>query len=250
MYAIILAAGKGTRMESDLPKVLMPFADATLIDHALLNLQNAELGAEPLIVIGYEAEQVKKHLVDHSITFVHQLEQNGTGHAVQVCKEVVDRSKPVLVLYGDHVLIKPETLKKLYASFNQGKATISMVTYRIPDYNVYNGQFKSYGRILRDEDENMIGIKEMKDASEDELAIREVNPAYFLFNGPWLWENLALLNSNNAQSELYLTDLVEMAINQGKLVDTVLGDDLVEAIGINTQDQLKLAEQLLQQRQS
>jgi len=248
MYAIILAAGKGTRMKSDLPKVLMPFANTTLIEPALNNLQNANLEAEPLVVVGYQAEKVQQHLAGHPITFVHQEEQKGTGHAVQVCKDHIDKSRPVLVLYGDHVLIKPKTLKRLNDSFSKGKAVMSMVTYRIPDYEIFNGQFKSYGRILRDEDENMIGIREKKDANEDELSITEVNPAYFLFDGPWLWENLEKLNANNAQSELYLTDLVEMAINQGKFVDTVLGDDLVEAIGVNTQDQLRLAEQLLQKR--
>lgn len=249
MYAIILAAGKGTRMQSDLPKVLMPFSGATLIDHALKNLQDAELELDPLIVIGHEAEQVKNHLKDANASFVVQTEQLGTGHAVRVCKEHVDPSRPVLVLYGDHVLIRPETIQRLVSSHQKGKATITMVTYRVPHFDVMGGQFVNYGRILRDEDENMIAIREKRDCTEDELTIREVNPAFFLFDGPWLWNHLSQLTTDNDQSELYLTDLVEMAIDQGKLVDTILGEDLAEAIGVNTQEQLQYAEKLLAQRE-
>jgi bifunctional UDP-N-acetylglucosamine pyrophosphorylase / glucosamine-1-phosphate N-acetyltransferase len=248
MNIIILAAGKGTRMNQDLPKVLTPLGDKTFIEHVLASVGESEVQLVPHIVIGHESSKVKTHLKDMLVKFIEQDEQLGTGHAVHVCRDHLDTSQPVLVLYGDHALLQPETIQRLRASFEKHQPAISMVTYRVPDFSVFNGAFQKYGRILRNENENMYAIREAKDATLEELSIREVNPAYFLFDGPWLWENLKNLGTSNAQSEYYLTDLVELAIEQGKMVDTIVGDDLTEAIGVNTPEQLVMAEKIYQSR--
>lgn len=248
MKVLILAAGKGTRMQSDLPKVLTPLAGKPLIDHALDSVIASSIDKSPVVVVGHQADLVQGHLAKRKILFVLQEEQLGTGHAVKVCQEAINYTEPVMVLYGDHALIKPETLARLAKAYETSMAKIAMVTYRVPHFQVMNGQFERYGRILRDIDENMYAIREAKDATEDELLVKEVNPGYYLFDGPWLWENLNRLSASNAQNEYYLTDLVEIAINQGELVETVLGDDLVEAVGINTVEQLQSAEKLIQRR--
>ena len=250
MNILILAAGKGTRMNQNLPKVLTPLSGKTFLEHVLDAVGDSKVQLVPHVVIGHESRQVKEKIKNRLVKFIEQDEQLGTGHAVHICRDHLDLSKPVLVLYGDHALIQPETIHRLRASFEKHRPVLSMVTYRVPDFSVYGGTFQKYGRILRDEDENMYAIREAKDATLEELSIREVNPAYFLFDGPWLWENLKNLGTSNAQSEYYLTDLVELAIEQGKMVDTVVGNDLTEAIGVNTPEQLAIAEKVYMARNS
>ena len=248
MKTIVLAGGKGIRMNSDIPKVLTPFMDSTLIEFALDQVQKADIDSKPLVVVGYRADDLKHRLRKRSLDFVHQKEQLGTGHAVKVCEKFIESSLPIMVLYGDHAMIQPETLKRLAQTFQGNSCKIAMVTYRVPDFDIYQGMFQSYGRILRDEDENMYAIREAKDASIDELNVREINPGYYMFDGPWLWKNLTQLSAGNSQNEYYLTDLVEMAIEQGELVETILGHDLVEAIGVNTPEHLAMAEKLYAKR--
>lgn len=248
MKVIILAAGKGTRMNSDTPKVLLPFAGKTLIEHVLHAVQGAQIDPEPTIIVGHGAESVKAHLKGYQAKFVEQKEQLGTGHAVAVCEPHLDQNEDVIVLYGDHPTIQPETLTKLARILHYSKGPIAMVTYAIPHFEVHQGQFKSYGRILRDEDENLYAIREAKDANEEELDVREVNPGYYAFRGPWLWENIKRLSRANSQKEYYLTDLVELAIRQGEMLETLRGYDLVEAMGVNTPEQLALAERLFRQK--
>jgi UDP-N-acetylglucosamine diphosphorylase/glucosamine-1-phosphate N-acetyltransferase len=244
MKVIILAAGKGTRMKSNLPKVLTPFAGSTLIDHALDHVFDAGIDDKPIVVVGHEAGTVKKHLKSRNVEFVHQDQQLGTGHAVSVCEQTVDKNEPVMVLYGDHAMLQPDTIQRLAAAFEKSPNKIAITSYTVPHFDVFEGVFQRYGRIMRDEDENMYAIREAKDASPEELNLREVNPAYYVFDGPWLWENLKRLSKNNAQGEYYLTELLQMACKAGEAVETVFEDDLIQAIGVNTPEQLAFAEKI------
>lgn len=239
MRVILLAGGKGSRMKVDIPKVLVPLAGKTLIEYALDTVYQADIDPRPIVVVGHQAGRVKHRLAKYNLDYVHQKKQMGTGHAVMICEAFVDPADDILVLYGDHALIRPQTIRDLRHAFHESDGSvIAMVTYTVPDFEVFSGQFRSFGRILRDRTGNIVAIREAKDASAEELDIKEVNPAYYLFRGEWLWDNLKGLSSSNAQNEYYLTDLIEAAISQGQKVKTIAGSNLEEAIGVNTCEQL------------
>ena len=240
MHVIILAAGKGTRMNLEVPKVLAPLQGRPMIAYVLDAVLDAQIDPHPIVVVGYQAEAVQAALSQYPAQFVFQREQKGTGHAVAVCEAIVDQTQPVMVLCGDHPLVSAATVGELADEHDSAGAAITMATYTVPDFNVYDGAFGSFGRIIRDQAGRVSAIREYKDESEAERGIHEVNPAYYVFSGPWLWKNIKRLGTNNAQSEYYLTDLVAMAIADGERVKTVAGTDLREAVGINTQEQLSL----------
>lgn len=246
MKVIILAAGKGTRMENEnLPKVLIPLNGKPLIQHVLDTVMLSGIDQQPVVVTGYKGELVREVLKDYPVTFVDQFEQKGTAHAVAVCEASVSKEHDILVLYGDMPFISVQTLHRLKSRFEDSCATIALVTYKVPHFDVYEGAFQSFGRILRSADNVLLGIKEAKDATPLELLIREVNPAFFLFFGDWIWSNIKKVNTQNAQSEFYLTDLLDMAVRQEELVVSVEGENLHEALGVNTPDQLQVAHRVL-----
>jgi len=244
MKVILLAAGKGTRMEMDLPKVLARFANKSLIEHVLDAIIASGIDDRPIVVTGYKSEMVQQAIAHYPVRTVHQEEQLGTAHAVHVCKEVVDPKEDIMVLYGDCALVKPETIRELANLYHQEKPAMVLVTYEVPNFNVFDGAFKSFGRILRDEQGSIHAIREMKDCMQHELEIKEVNPAFYAFSGPWLWQTITNIESKNAQGEYYLTDLLQMAIQEGKDVQSIKGSDLKEAIGINTIEHLAFVEEL------
>lgn len=248
MNTIILAAGKGTRMNQDSPKVLTKLGGTSFIEHVLDTLNKASVKENIFVVVGYKAPLVKEQLKKYSVQFIEQTNQLGTGHAVACCADRVNKNDPVLVLYGDHALIKPETILALKKSYEQNPAVLTMMTYQVDDFNEYGGVFNRFGRIIRNDQNEISAIREAKDATDKELTISEVNPAYFLFDGPWLWKNLESLTCDNEQKEYYLTDLVELAMAQGNILSSVKGMDLTEAIGVNTQEQLQYAELVYQGR--
>ncbi len=238
MRVIILAAGKGTRMNMDLPKVLAPLAGRPMLHYVLDAVIDAQIDPKPIVVVGYQAEKVKEALVDYSVEYVEQAEQKGTGHAVALCERAVDPDDSIMVLHGDQPLISGATIGALADEHDDSGATMSLVTYTVPDFDVYGGAFHMCGRIVRDAAGEIAAIREYKDASEAERAIREINPAYYVFSGPWLWQNIKRIGTKNAQGEYYLTDLIGMAIADKQKVHTVTGTDLREAVGINTNEQL------------
>lgn len=240
---IVLAAGKGKRMESDLPKALTPFLGKPFIRHVIDHIQPYTVKT-PIIVIGHKKELVQQELGD-SYTFVVQEEQLGTGHAVAITEQAVPKdTETVVVLFSDQPLLRGETIKKLLQAHKTAQSVLTMAVAKIPNYDDWRGEaFYNFGRVFRDARGAITRIVEAKDATEEEKAHTEVNPAYFAFNAGWLWSRLKKLSSNNAQGEYYLTDLVKIAFEEGEVVASV-DIDLIEALGANTKEQLALLESI------
>ena len=246
--AIVLAAGKGTRMndgiESPIPKVMFPMNGKPIIYYTVENIKKSGVNNIALVV-GYKKELIEEYLKDEA-EYVVQEKQLGTGHAVMTAKEqLIDKSEAVIVCYGDMPLVKPETIKKLINIFENpptgGKPTVAMISA------ISENPF-GYGRIIRDLNDEVIGIKEHKDCNEGELKIKEWNPGFYIFNAEWLWLNINKLNSNNAQKEYYLTDLIKLARDQDKRIIAIPVSEESEALGINTREHLKEAEAILESR--
>jgi bifunctional UDP-N-acetylglucosamine pyrophosphorylase/glucosamine-1-phosphate N-acetyltransferase len=240
LTVVILAAGQGKRMYSDLPKVLHPLGGRPLLAHVVATA--LELGPSRVVVVyGHGGEAVPEHLADLPVQWVEQAEQLGTGHAVAQAMPAVGPSGTVLVLYGDVPLTRAETLRRLVDL--AGADAIAFVTVELPDPT-------GYGRVLRDGAGQVVRIVEEKDASPSERAVREANsgilaaPAARL--GPWL----AGLGNDNAQGEYYLTDVIGRAVAEGLAVRTVLAESPAEVQGINNRLQLAELERAYQRRQA
>lgn len=227
---IILAAGKGTRMESDIPKVLHQVNRKSMIEHVIK--QTDYLNPEKLlVVIGYEAEQVKKHLQEYQLSYALQIQQHGTAHAVMQCKKhLINFEGSTLILSGDVPLIKAETLINLYNMHinKNAQATILSAKVANPD---------GYGRIIREND-NFISIIEEKDADNNQKKIKEINAGIYIFNNKILFENINKINNNNNQSEYYLPDIMPLLINQNYKVLVHQIENENEIKGANTYKQL------------
>lgn len=239
---VILAAGKGTRMKNgDKPKVLSPLGDSTIIEHLLNNLQ---LPSKPLVIVGYEQQQVRDTLGDQVI-YVEQTEQLGTGHAALQAKPVIDDDTDiVIILNGDQPFADQVMIDRLVREHENAGCVITMGTIKVEDYNDWRQGFYSYGRIVRGENNKILKITEQRDANKDELAILEVNPSIFAFSKDWLWQQLEDLNTNNSQSEYYLTDVIEAAFKSGECIADANIKPL-KGLGANTPEQLQVLEQVL-----
>jgi len=240
---IILAAGKGTRIGAiDKPKVLLELAGRPMIEHLI-----SRVAGRAIVVVGFGADQVKNQLGDR-VDYAYQTEQLGTGHAVASAKEqLINYNGPIVVLYGDHPLVSQQTVEKLFALYLNYHAPVSMLTTEVEDFNDWREGFYAYGRILRQNDDQITAIRELKDCSDDEKELREVNPGYYCFDSKWLWENIDQLRNNNQQKEYYLTDLVELAVRQGQIIPSERLEP-IECLGINTKEQLELVEKILNKR--
>jgi bifunctional UDP-N-acetylglucosamine pyrophosphorylase/glucosamine-1-phosphate N-acetyltransferase len=238
IHAIILAAGKGTRMNSSKPKVLQTLSDNTLLGHVLV--QAKAISQKVHVVYGFGGDQVKQTINDDSINWVEQVEQLGTGHAVAQAMPHIEDDSISLVLYGDVPLIQPQTLEQLInAAQDSGIALLSVIL------NNPTG----YGRIIRHN--NIIqAIVEQKDANTGQLEICEVNTGIMAVNTQLLKKYLAALNSDNAQGELYLTDIIESAVNDKKIVESIITTDEFEVAGVNDKVQLAELERVFQKNQA
>lgn len=233
---VILAAGMGKRMRSQLPKVLHPLAGQPLLGHVLATaraLQPTRL----VVVIGHGGEQVRAQLAGADVQFAEQAEQLGTGHAVQQALPLLDDTVPTLVLYGDVPLTTSATLQRLAAAAETSRYGILTVTMDDPT---------GYGRIVRDVAGRIVRIVEQKDASPQELAIQEVNTGIIMAPTVRLRQWLAALNNHNAQGEYYLTDVVAMAVAEGMEVVSAQPDALWETLGVNSKVQLAELERIHQ----
>lgn len=226
LSVIILAAGKGTRMNSRLPKVLQPLAGQPLLGHVLAQAQRLQV-ERIITVYGHGGEQVKKTFAGQDIEWVEQAEQLGTGHAVQVTLPVLPPQGQSFILYGDVPLVQPETLKRLQQAASGG---IAMITLSLDNP-------AGYGRIVR-EDGKIRRIVEHKDASDAEKQITEVNTGIYCVDNACLHRWLPQLSNNNAQGEYYLTDIVAMAVADGLEIGSIQPEYEFEVEGVNDRIQL------------
>ncbi len=237
---IILAAGKGTRMRSELPKVMHKIAGKSLLEHVYQTSKQIP-GNAIKVVIGHGADFIREKLSYLDVCWVEQLEQLGTGHAVQQAAGQIGDDDIVLVVYGDVPLLKFSTLQNLLGLSSQESLALLTVNLDNPT---------GYGRIIRDGNGRVQKIVEQKDATPSELAITEVNTGIMAVNGQKLKKWLAQLGNNNAQGEYYLTDVVAMAATDGVLVSTCQPQTGNEVLGVNNRLQLSGLERLFQQGQA
>jgi bifunctional UDP-N-acetylglucosamine pyrophosphorylase/glucosamine-1-phosphate N-acetyltransferase len=245
---VILAAGKGTRMGSDLPKVLHPVQGVPIIERILYEAQ--ALVAKPVVVVGHGREQVMAVLGDR-VTYVHQSEPLGTGHALVCAREALRALgvTRVLVTPGDHPLVSSQTFERLRATLTEAQAMVALASVVVPDFEGDYAQFAHYGRIMRGPDGAVDRIVEYKDANEVERAIREVNTSYYCFDAAWLWDALDRLTDDNAAHELYLTDMIQFARDDGHTVAAYTIEDPIEGLGVNTPEQWALIERYCREQE-
>jgi bifunctional UDP-N-acetylglucosamine pyrophosphorylase/glucosamine-1-phosphate N-acetyltransferase len=245
VQVIVLAAGKGKRMESDRPKALTPLHGKTFLHHQLERIEKAGFTHKPIVVVGHKKEDVLEALGHEAYPYAVQDEQLGTGHATRMAQHLIPNEvETVIVLFADNPLVRPETIRELAKKREETKAPVVMATTDIGDYNEWRGEaFGNFGRILRDEKGQIRRIVEFKNCTPEELKVTEVNPGYLAFDPKWLWERLKQLKNDNAQGEYYLVDLPGMAFTEGYDIPTVEITP-IEALGANTKDQLALLEDL------
>lgn len=231
---IILAAGKGSRMKSKQAKVLHKIAGKAMLQRVAESVE--DLNSEVIVIYGHDGEQVKKSLPSLNVSWIEQVEQLGTGHAVQQAAAKINEDDVVLILYGDVPLIRRETLERMVA--NVSDKAMALLTVKLNDPN-------GYGRIVRT-DGKVQKIVEQKDATQAELLISEVNTGIMAANGADLLGWLSALKNDNAQKEYYLTDVIEMAVNDGTSINTIHPKDEYEVQGVNSQSQLNMLERYQQ----
>ena len=242
---IILAAGKGKRMGGDLPKVLRTVKNRPIISCLVDSVKKSGLVKKPLVVVCNEHNLVQDTLGE-SCDYVVQREQLGTGHAVAAAKpHFENQTKKIIVLYGDMPLIQPETIAKLAGFEEDEPLVLTLFTTEVKDFEDWRKSFFNFGRIIRDIAGQIIAIREKKDCSPPELEIKEVNPGLYIFDAQWLCRNLGKLDNKNAPGEYYLTDLVKLAMEQGHKINSIKIDPK-ECVGINTPEELLLAESLIE----
>ena len=237
--AIILAAGQGTRMNSQTAKVLHKVGNKSLLQHVID-------ASRPLVnsinvIIGHHSESVKKTTSTEDINWVNQKEQLGTGHAVQQAIPHINDNSICLILYGDVPLIKTETLQILTDKAESSGFSLLSVMMENPF---------GYGRIIRDSNNSILSIVEQKDASKDELQVREINTGIMAIRGSILKKYLKELEPNNSQGELYLTDIVEKAVKDNVNIASFICESVAEVMGINDKNQLSQAERAYQQNKA
>ncbi|TDF36299.1 UDP-N-acetylglucosamine diphosphorylase/glucosamine-1-phosphate N-acetyltransferase [Alteromonadaceae bacterium M269] len=237
--AVILAAGKGTRMKSSLPKVLHPIAHKPMVQHIINTVMS--VGADNIhLIYGHGADQLKEALGHNELNWCLQEEQLGTGHAVQQAADSIQDNEDILILVGDAPLIKQETLASLIAVKEQ--CDLALLTVELDDPT-------GMGRIIRDGDQ-VTAIVEHKDATEAQRAIREINTGMMIMNGADLKRWLGQLSNDNAQGEYYLTDVIEMAAKEGKVIKASQPSNAIEVEGINNRMQLAKLERAFQLEQA
>jgi UDP-N-acetylglucosamine diphosphorylase/glucosamine-1-phosphate N-acetyltransferase len=236
--ALILAAGKGTRMKSDLAKVLHVLNGRPLLYYSLDAAKKA--GAEKIVaVIGHQADKVREEFAGSGCVFVEQNPQLGTGHAVLQAKDVLsDYEGLTVILCGDVPLLKASTIESLIDNHVTEKAMLSVLTTIPPPPH-------AYGRIVKDEKGNVLKIVEHKDATDQEKKIGEINTGIYCVDTKFLFHALGKVTNNNQQREYYLTDIVEIAVREGQKVKSFIASDYVEVMGINTLEELARAEKHL-----
>lgn len=240
--AVVLAAGKGTRMRSKIPKVLHKIGGKPLVWH-VINAAKLAGVYKQILVVGYGAEEVKKKFI-HDVDFAYQSEQLGTGHAVKQAKDIVPEDvENILVLCGDTPLLRSQTIQKLLKNHGENKALCTILSANAPNP-------EGYGRIVRDNRGNVQQIIEEKDADEEVKMITEINTGAYCFNKEKLFEALEELTPKNKQGEYYLTDVISIFREKGLQVISYVSDCFEEIKGVNDRSQLAAAEKILRTRKN
>ena len=242
-YVVVMAAGKGTRMKSELPKVLVPILERPMIEYVLDALEQAGVD-KTIVVVGYRSGLVRETLAHRrNLEFVEQTEQLGTGHAVMTCREkLCPHEGSVMVVAGDSPMIQVDSIKKLFEAYHNESAE------KRPSCilgTAHKENPEGLGRILRDEAGEFQGIIEDKDASPEQKMITEVNMSYYIFHTPDLLEALSHLRTDNAQKEYYITDTPAIMKSQGKRVIALPVLHPIESLGINTVEEAKIVEKVM-----
>ncbi len=240
---IILAAGKGTRMKSDLPKVLHPIAGKSMLWH-VIQAANSLKPAKTVVITGHGAElvesMVQTEFPAHPIAFARQTEQKGTGHAVMQCADALqDFTGTVIILYGDAPLVSATTVNHLLAAHTQAAAAITVLSTRVENPT-------GFGRIVRDAAGHLLKSVEEKHATEAERAITEVNTCIFACQGAALWSLLNQVQPSPPKDEYYLTDILHLALHQGLPTQAVETPGGWQLLGVNDPEQLAAAESIYQ----
>jgi bifunctional UDP-N-acetylglucosamine pyrophosphorylase / glucosamine-1-phosphate N-acetyltransferase len=240
--AVVMAAGKSTRMKSDSPKVLHSLCGQPLLAYVLTALDEAGVGRK-VVVVGYRSELVREQFKDWpGVEFVEQTEQRGTGHAVMCAEPALkDHRGPVVVIAGDMPLVRSEMIRQMLDRLAATKSAALMATAMVAD------PF-GLGRIVRGKESEFLRIVEQRDATPEEAAIKEINPSFYAFDGTALFAALKKVGSNNSQGEYYLTDVPAILKGDGKSVRAEILADEIDAFGINDRRQLAKTHELMQQR--
>ncbi len=238
--AIVLAAGKGTRMKSDLPKVLFPVCGKPMINYVLDALDAAKID-EILVVVGYQKDLVRSEIESRkNVKFAEQKELLGTGHAVMSCRDYLEGfDGPVFIIAGDNPMLQSSSVDRLFEEFEKSGASCVLGT-------VYKENPFGMGRVLRDEQGNFIGVVEEKDATDEQRKIKEINISYYIFNTPDLLASLDSIRNNNAQKEYYITDVPKILLDAGKQILALPVLKEIECLGVNTQADVAEVEKAIQ----
>ena len=238
---LIMAAGKGTRMKSDLAKVLHKINNRPMV-HYVIDIAEEIKSQKIVLIIGHQRERVMSECSNYNIEYAIQDQQLGTGHAVQMAENLFnDYNGDLLILSGDVPLLTAGTLQKLIDTHNQSGAIATLLTANLEDPT-------DYGRVLRNNEGVVERIVEHKDASEEEKMVKEINVGIYIFKSKPLFESLKLINNDNAQGEYYLPDVVKLYVDNKEKVVAQLADNFEETKGINDVNQLKEAETILLSR--
>ncbi|KAF0134815.1 MAG: glmU protein [Candidatus Saganbacteria bacterium] len=236
--AVVLAAGKGVRMKSELPKVFNPILGKPMLEYVVNTLKELKVD-QIFVVVGHKKEMIIEYFKNQEIVFVEQKEQLGTGHAVmQVEPYLKNYDGKVLVLAGDVPMLRAKTLSDLYDFHVEKHSSATVLTAELPDA-------LNYGRIIRNQDGLILKIVEKKDASSGELLVREINTGTFCFEAKQMFYALSQVKAENAQKEYYLTDTIEILKERGYPVFAYQAKDYKETLGINTPEELKEIEKRL-----
>jgi len=240
VYGLVLAAGLGTRMKSSKAKVLHEIHNKPMILHVMDTIKALSLDYT-YVIVGHQREKVAELLSGYQAGSIVQTEQLGTGHAVLCAeKELMHTGGSVLILSGDVPLIRAETLQAMLTVHTRNKPVLTLMTTIMADPT-------NYGRIVRSSQGRLQGIVEEKDASAEQKKIREINAGIYCAEIPFLFEALQKVGIDNKQGEMYLTDIVKIAIDSGLRVNTFTGASSEEVLGINSRDELARANEYLKE---
>ncbi len=243
LFAVILAAGKGTRMKSNLAKVLHQVFFVPMIQHVVETVQEVR-PAKTMAIIGHQRQAVKDALSDFAVDFIVQENQLGTGHAVLCAEEAIqDKNGVVMILCGDTPLLQAGTLHSMYRHHVDNGSVLTIMTTVLDDPS-------NYGRILKDEKGKVLAVIEEKDASKKQRQIKEINAGIYCVDRCFLFDALKKVGTENSQGEVYLTDIVAIAVGESLTVDTFFNSCPQDILGVNSRVELALAHKEMQNRRN